>query len=65
MGFREMWAGRPGPVQLEVPAPVLYATGDPTAAPIFPSGSGRPSLPQASEAQLATAVELLATAGLQ
>ena len=28
LAFREMWAGRPGPVQLEIPAPVLYATGD-------------------------------------
>ena len=29
MGFREMWAGRPGPIQLEIPGPTLYAEGDP------------------------------------
>ena len=62
MGFREMWAGRPGPVQLEIPAPVLYATGDPATAPIFPGASGRASLPQPSDTQLATAADLLATA---
>src|SRR6185369_6521945 len=28
LAFREMWTGRPGPVQIELPAPVLYATGD-------------------------------------
>jgi len=62
MAFREMWAGRPGPVQLEIPAPVLYAEGDPAAAPIFPSARGRASLPQPSDAQLAAAADLLANA---
>jgi acetolactate synthase-1/2/3 large subunit len=62
MAFREMWAGRPGPVQLEIPAPVLYATGDPATARIYPSESGRASVPQPSDAQLATAADLLATA---
>jgi hypothetical protein len=28
LAFREMWTGRPGPVQIELPAPVLYATGE-------------------------------------
>jgi acetolactate synthase I/II/III large subunit len=62
MAFREMWAGRPGPVQLEIPAPVLYATGEPASAPIFPSERGRASLPQPSDAQLATAADLLSNA---
>ena len=62
MAFREMWAGRPGPVQLEIPGPVLYASGDPGTAPIYPRTSGRASLPQPSDAQLATAAEMLATA---
>jgi acetolactate synthase-1/2/3 large subunit len=62
MAFREMWAGRPGPVQLEIPAPVLYATGDPATAPIYPGESGRASLPQPSDTQLATAAEMLASA---
>ena len=62
MAFREMWAGRPGPVHLEVPGPVMYATGDPATAPIYPAGSGRAPLPQPSAAQLDAAAELLATA---
>jgi thiamine pyrophosphate-dependent acetolactate synthase large subunit-like protein len=28
LAFREMWNGRPGPVHVELPAPILYATGD-------------------------------------
>jgi acetolactate synthase-1/2/3 large subunit len=62
MAFREMWSGRPGPVQMEVPAPVLYATGDPGTARILPAATGRAPLPQASDAQLAAAAELLAAA---
>jgi acetolactate synthase-1/2/3 large subunit len=62
MAFREMWAGRPGPVQLEIPAPVLYAEGDSSSAPIFPGASGRASLPQPSDAQLAAAADLLSNA---
>jgi acetolactate synthase-1/2/3 large subunit len=62
MAFREMWAGRPGPVHLEVPGPVLYATGDAATAPIRPSESGRAPQPQPSDAQLAAAAELLSAA---
>lgn len=62
MAFREMWAGRPGPVHLEVPGPVLYATGEPKTARVFPKESGRPSLPQPSEAQLEAAAAMLAGA---
>ena len=32
LAFREMWTGRPGPVHIELPAPVLYATGDEASA---------------------------------
>ena len=62
MAFREMWAGRPGPVQLEVPLAAMYATGNPASAPIFPRDSGRSGQPQPSDAQLAAAAELLANA---
>jgi acetolactate synthase-1/2/3 large subunit len=62
MACREMWAGRPGPVHLEIPGPTLYATGDEAIAPIFPRESGRASQPQPSEAQLAAAADLLAGA---
>ncbi len=62
MGFREMWAGRPGPVHLEVPGPVLYATGDSATAPIYSAESGRAGSPQPSAAQLDAAAKLLAGA---
>jgi len=62
MGFREMWNGRPGPIQLEVPGPILYAEGDPASAPIYPAEHGRAGPPQPSDAQLAAAAELLAGA---
>jgi acetolactate synthase-1/2/3 large subunit len=62
MAFREMWAGRPGPVHLDVPGPVLYAEADDASAPIYPRDSGRASQPQASEEHLAAAASLLAAA---
>jgi acetolactate synthase-1/2/3 large subunit len=62
IAFREMWTGRPGPVQLEIPAPVLYATGDEESVRVLPPESYRGADPQASEAQLERAAELLATA---
>ncbi len=62
MAFREMWTGRPGPVQLEIPAPVLYATGADSAVRFPPPSSYRPSLPQASEAQLSQLADMLASA---
>jgi acetolactate synthase-1/2/3 large subunit len=62
LAFREMWTGRPGPVHIELPAPVLYATGDEQSAPILPPAAYRPSRPQASDAQLRQAAECLANA---
>jgi acetolactate synthase-1/2/3 large subunit len=62
LAFREMWTGRPGPVHVELPAPVLYATGDPASAPVLAPAAYRPPRPQASEAQLREAAELLAAA---
>jgi acetolactate synthase-1/2/3 large subunit len=62
MAFREMWAGRPGPVQLEIPGPTLYAKGDPSTAPIFASTNGRAGPPLPSESQLEAAADLLAHA---
>jgi acetolactate synthase I/II/III large subunit len=60
--FREIWTGRPGPVQLEIPLTTLYATGDPSSASIYPCGAGRAGQPQPSDAQLEEAVALLANA---
>jgi acetolactate synthase-1/2/3 large subunit len=60
--FREIWTGRPGPVQLEIPLTTLYATGDPSSASIYPREAGRAGQPQPSDAQLEEAVALLANA---
>ena len=62
MAFREMWAGRPGPVQLEIPLTAMYATGNPATAPIYPRDVGRSGQPHASDAQLIEAADLLANA---
>ena len=62
MGFREMWAGRPGPIQLEVPGPTLYAMGDPATAPIFAAKAGRAGPPLPAKEQLAEAADWLAQA---
>jgi acetolactate synthase-1/2/3 large subunit len=62
LAFREMWVGRPGPVHVEVPTTVLYATGDPATAPIEPPERYRPEAPQPGEARVEEAAELLARA---
>lgn len=62
LAFREMWNGRPGPVHVELPAPILYETGDGDSAPVRPPSASRAGGPQASEAQLAEAAALLAGA---
>ncbi len=62
LAFREMWCGRPGPVHLEIPAPVTYATGDPARVRIVPPSGYRARPPEASEAQLHAAAELLRSA---
>ena len=62
MAFREMWSGRPGPVHIELPAPILYETGDEDTAPVIPPASYRGSGPQASVSQLAEAAQMLASA---
>lgn len=62
MAFREMWSGRPGPVQIELPAPILYESGDPATAPIRPPGTARAPAPRAGAAQLDEAAALLAAA---
>src|SRR5512145_2066569 len=49
LAFREMWTGRPGPVHIELPAPVLYASADESRAPILPPTAYRAPQPQASE----------------
>ena len=62
LAFREMWIGRPGPVHLEIPAPVMYATGDPASVRVSPPETYRAPGPQASAAQIDQAVEILAGA---
>jgi acetolactate synthase-1/2/3 large subunit len=62
LAFREMWVGRPGPVHLEIPAPVLYATGDEASVRILPPSSYRVAPPRASAEQIREAAMLLAGA---
>ncbi len=62
LAFREMWNGRPGPVHVELPAPILYETGDPDSAPVLAPQAYRAGGPEPSEAQLDEAAALLAGA---
>jgi acetolactate synthase-1/2/3 large subunit len=62
IAFREMWAGRPGPVHIEAPMPVIYATGDPDLAPVWSAEQSRSTPPQPSQEQIAEAAELLSKA---
>jgi acetolactate synthase I/II/III large subunit len=62
IALREMWTGRPGPVHLEVPSPVMYAMDDEAKVAQIPSQSYRARAPQASAQQLDEAAALLADA---
>src|SRR5208283_4604043 len=62
IAFRQMWTGRPGPIQIEIPAPVMYATGDDTRVRVLKPGQYRAAGPRASEAQLEEAALMLASA---
>ena len=62
LAFREMWRGRPGPVHVEVPAPVLYAEGEESSVTMPAPTRYRGTGPQASASQLVEAATLLATA---
>ena len=62
LASREMWAGRPGPVQLEIPAPVMYATGNAGKLILNQSAHWRGPAPEASERQLEEAAAILAGA---
>jgi acetolactate synthase I/II/III large subunit len=62
LAFREMWNGRPGPVHVELPAPVLYDSGEEDSAPVIAPAAYRGTGPQASHAQIAQAAEMLAGA---
>ncbi|MGB8413149.1 MAG: thiamine pyrophosphate-binding protein [Candidatus Binatus sp.] len=62
IAFREMWIGRPGPVQIEIPAPVMYATGDDAKVRMLTPDQYRAAGPRASQAQLEEAARMLAGA---
>jgi acetolactate synthase I/II/III large subunit len=62
IAFREMWNGRPGPVHLEIPSPVMYATGDDAKVRLVAPENYRAAGPQASQAQLEQAADMLANA---
>jgi acetolactate synthase I/II/III large subunit len=59
LAFRAMWNGRPGPVHIELPAPVLYDVGDDAATPVLAPSAYRANGPMASAAQLDEATALL------
>lgn len=59
MAFREMWTGRPGPVHLEIPGPVIHATGDEVNVSVFAPDRYRSCFPQPSEGQLREAAKML------
>lgn len=62
LAFRHMWTGRPGPVHIDLPAPLLYETADETSAKIIPPEQSRATGPLAAQEQLKAAAALLAGA---
>ena len=62
MAFREMWSGRPGPVHLEAPMPIVYEQRDVDSAPIWLPEHARAAAPQASAEQIALAADMLLAA---
>jgi acetolactate synthase-1/2/3 large subunit len=62
IAFREMWTGRPGPIQIEIPAPVMYAMGDDAKVRLLRPDQYRAAGPRPSEAQLEEAARMLAGA---
>ena len=62
IAFRELWNGRPGPVQLEIPGPVLYDSADEAGASVLAPEAYRAQTLQPSESQLEQMAELLASA---
>lgn len=62
LAFREMWNGRPGPVHVDLPSPVIYEERDEATAPVRPSASYRGNGPEASAGQLDEASAILASA---
>lgn len=62
MAFREMWNGRPGPVNVEIPSPVMYAVDEDTKVRLLAPENYRASGPQASQSQLEQAAEILSNA---
>lgn len=62
LAFREMWNGRPGPVHIDLPAPILYELGDDATAPVIAPEASRAHGPLANGAQLEEAAKLLSSA---
>jgi len=62
IAFREMWNGRPGPVHIEMLAPVMYETHDDATVRLLTPHQYRAAGPRASQAQLEEAARMLAGA---
>ena len=62
LAFREMWNGRPGPVHVDLPSPVIYECRDESTAPVLLPTSYRSNGPRASAGQLDEAAAILLSA---
>jgi acetolactate synthase-1/2/3 large subunit len=60
--FREMWAGRPGPVHLELPGTLLYEEGEAPSTSMRAPENYRASPPLPNLAQIEQAARMLAEA---
>ncbi len=61
-GFREMWNGRPGPIHLEIPAPVLYEERSEQDFALVPPRRTRAGAMPPSEVQISEAADMIGAA---
>jgi acetolactate synthase-1/2/3 large subunit len=60
--FREAMAGRPGPVQIDIPDDIMYETGEEDSVKLLAPNQYRPPLPEPSERQITEAARLISEA---
>lgn len=60
--FRTVTVGRPGPVHIDLPESICYATGDEASVRVLEPARYRSGPPEASDRQMAQVAELLAKA---
>jgi acetolactate synthase-1/2/3 large subunit len=62
LAFREMWTGRPGPMHIALPAPVLYVTDNESKRARVAPAAPALSAPEVSDARIAEVADLVAGA---